>query len=176
MTGAAFAILLGFGLILNKAAGTIRLIFRARSRLNAETTGRLSRPAPAACARQGIPRRGARGQGFRRRRTAPAGQCPKDVDGDFGDEPVVHGAVRFCERAHYLPRCAPYARRHHDHRHLRDLRTLPRLLVAPIYQIGHHRNLPRKAWRASSAPAISWTRSARTMIRRRTLTIGTRGK
>ncbi len=42
MTGVAFAILLGFGLILNKAVGTIRPIFRARSRLNAEITGRLT--------------------------------------------------------------------------------------------------------------------------------------
>ena len=42
MTGVAFAILLVFGLILNKAVGTIRPIFRARSRLNAEVTGRLT--------------------------------------------------------------------------------------------------------------------------------------
>jgi ABC-type multidrug transport system fused ATPase/permease subunit len=42
MTGVAFAILVVFGLILNKAVGTIRPIFRARSRLNAEVTGRLT--------------------------------------------------------------------------------------------------------------------------------------
>ena len=42
MTGVAFAILLVFGLILNKAVGTIRPIFRARSRLNAEVSGRLT--------------------------------------------------------------------------------------------------------------------------------------
>jgi ABC-type multidrug transport system fused ATPase/permease subunit len=42
MTGVAFAILVVFGFILNKAVGTIRPIFRARSRLNAEVTGRLA--------------------------------------------------------------------------------------------------------------------------------------
>ena len=42
MTAVAFAILLAFGLALNKAIGTIRPIFRARSKLNAEVTGRLT--------------------------------------------------------------------------------------------------------------------------------------
>jgi ABC-type multidrug transport system fused ATPase/permease subunit len=42
MTAIAFAILLASGLILNRAVGTIRPIFRARSRLNAEVTGRLT--------------------------------------------------------------------------------------------------------------------------------------
>ena len=42
MTAVAVAILVVFGLILNKAVGTIRPIFRARSRLNAEVTGRLT--------------------------------------------------------------------------------------------------------------------------------------
>ena len=42
MTVVAVAILVVFGLILNKAVGTIRPIFRARSRLNAEVTGRLT--------------------------------------------------------------------------------------------------------------------------------------
>jgi subfamily B ATP-binding cassette protein MsbA len=42
MTGLAFAILIGFGIALNKAIGTIRPIYRARSRLNAEVSGRLT--------------------------------------------------------------------------------------------------------------------------------------
>ena len=42
MTGMAAAILLVFGTALNKAIGTIRPIFRARSKLNAEVTGRLN--------------------------------------------------------------------------------------------------------------------------------------
>jgi len=42
MTGVAFAILVVFGFILNQAVGTIRPIFRARSRINAEVTGRLT--------------------------------------------------------------------------------------------------------------------------------------
>jgi ABC-type multidrug transport system fused ATPase/permease subunit len=42
MTFVAFAILLGFGLALNKAIGTIRPIYRARSKMNAEVTGRLT--------------------------------------------------------------------------------------------------------------------------------------
>jgi subfamily B ATP-binding cassette protein MsbA len=42
MTAVAAAILLGFGFALNKAIGTIRPIFRARSKLNAEVTGRLT--------------------------------------------------------------------------------------------------------------------------------------
>lgn len=42
MTAVAFAILLAFGLALNKAIGTIRPIFRARAKLNAEVTGRLT--------------------------------------------------------------------------------------------------------------------------------------
>jgi ABC-type multidrug transport system fused ATPase/permease subunit len=42
MTAVAVAILLAFGFALNKAIGTIRPIFRARSRLNAEVTGRLT--------------------------------------------------------------------------------------------------------------------------------------
>jgi ABC-type multidrug transport system fused ATPase/permease subunit len=42
MTLVAFAILLGFGLALNKAIGTIRPIYRARSKMNAEVTGRLT--------------------------------------------------------------------------------------------------------------------------------------
>jgi subfamily B ATP-binding cassette protein MsbA len=42
MTGLAFAVLLGFGLALNKAIGTIRPIYRARSRIYAEVTGRLT--------------------------------------------------------------------------------------------------------------------------------------
>ena len=42
MTTVASIILLGFGLALNKAIGTIRPIFRARSKLNAEVSGRLT--------------------------------------------------------------------------------------------------------------------------------------
>ena len=42
MTALAFAILVVFGLILNRAVGTIRPIFRARARLNAEVSGRLT--------------------------------------------------------------------------------------------------------------------------------------
>ncbi len=42
MTALAFAILVVFGVILNKAVGTIRPIFRARARLNAEVSGRLT--------------------------------------------------------------------------------------------------------------------------------------
>src|SRR3984893_16593546 len=42
MTAVAFAILVAFGFALNKAIGTIRPIFRARSKLNAEVTGRLT--------------------------------------------------------------------------------------------------------------------------------------
>jgi ABC-type multidrug transport system fused ATPase/permease subunit len=42
MTTVAAIILLGFGLALNKAIGTIRPIFRARSKLNAEVSGRLT--------------------------------------------------------------------------------------------------------------------------------------
>lgn len=42
MTTVASAILIAFGFGLNKAIGTIRPIFRARSKLNAEVTGRLT--------------------------------------------------------------------------------------------------------------------------------------
>ena len=42
MTGVAFAILVVFAVGLNRAFGTIRPIYRARSRLNAEVTGRLT--------------------------------------------------------------------------------------------------------------------------------------
>jgi ABC-type multidrug transport system fused ATPase/permease subunit len=42
MTTLASIILVGFGLALNKAIGTIRPIFRARSKLNAEVSGRLT--------------------------------------------------------------------------------------------------------------------------------------
>src|SRR5580704_9642162 len=42
MTGLAFAILVGFGIALNRAIGMIRPIYRARSKLNAEVTGRLT--------------------------------------------------------------------------------------------------------------------------------------
>ena len=42
MTAVASVILLAFGFGLNKAIGTIRPIFRARSKLNAEVTGRLT--------------------------------------------------------------------------------------------------------------------------------------
>ena len=42
MTTVASAILLGFAFALNKAIGTIRPIFRARSKLNAEVSGRLT--------------------------------------------------------------------------------------------------------------------------------------
>jgi subfamily B ATP-binding cassette protein MsbA len=42
MTGVAFGILIAFGIGLNKAIGTIRPIYRARSKLNAEVTGRLT--------------------------------------------------------------------------------------------------------------------------------------
>ncbi|MGA2475340.1 MAG: ABC transporter ATP-binding protein [Terriglobia bacterium] len=42
MTGLAFLILLGFGLALRKAFGVIRPIFRARPKINAEVTGRLT--------------------------------------------------------------------------------------------------------------------------------------
>ncbi len=42
MTCLAFAVLLGFGLFLNKAIATIRPIYRARSKINAEVTGRLN--------------------------------------------------------------------------------------------------------------------------------------
>ena len=46
MTGIAFAILVGFGIALNRAIGMIRPIYRARSRLNAEVTGRLTESLP----------------------------------------------------------------------------------------------------------------------------------
>ncbi len=42
MTGMAFVILLGLGVALRKAFGTIRPIFRERSKINAEVTGRLT--------------------------------------------------------------------------------------------------------------------------------------
>jgi len=42
MTGVAFLILTVFGLVLNKAIGTIRPIFRARAKLSADVTGRLT--------------------------------------------------------------------------------------------------------------------------------------
>ena len=42
MTGVAFAILLVFGYGINKAFATIRPIFRARPKINAEVTGRLT--------------------------------------------------------------------------------------------------------------------------------------
>jgi ABC-type multidrug transport system fused ATPase/permease subunit len=42
MTGLAFTFLLGFGLALRKAFATIRPIFRERSKINAEVTGRLA--------------------------------------------------------------------------------------------------------------------------------------
>jgi ABC-type multidrug transport system fused ATPase/permease subunit len=42
MTGVAFAILLVFGFAINKAFTTIRPIFRARPKINAEVTGRLT--------------------------------------------------------------------------------------------------------------------------------------
>jgi len=42
MTGVAFAVLLGCGFALSRAIRVIRPIFRARSRLNAEVTGRLT--------------------------------------------------------------------------------------------------------------------------------------
>ena len=42
MTILAFSFLLGFGIVLNKAFGTIRPIFRERGKINAEVTGRLT--------------------------------------------------------------------------------------------------------------------------------------
>ena len=42
MTGLAAGVLLVFGVALNKAIGTIRPIYRARSKMNAEVTGRLT--------------------------------------------------------------------------------------------------------------------------------------
>ena len=42
MTGVAFAVLLGCAFALNKAISVIRPIYRARSRMNAEVTGRLT--------------------------------------------------------------------------------------------------------------------------------------
>jgi ABC-type multidrug transport system fused ATPase/permease subunit len=42
MTALTFGVLVAFGLVLNKAIGTIRPIYRARSKLNAEVTGRLT--------------------------------------------------------------------------------------------------------------------------------------
>jgi ABC-type multidrug transport system fused ATPase/permease subunit len=42
MTLVAFSVLLGFGFALNKAFSTIRPIFRARPKINAEVTGRLT--------------------------------------------------------------------------------------------------------------------------------------
>jgi ABC-type multidrug transport system fused ATPase/permease subunit len=42
MTGVVFAILLIFGIVVNKAFKTIRPVFRARSEINAEVTGRLT--------------------------------------------------------------------------------------------------------------------------------------
>ena len=42
MTVVAFVVLVGFALFLNKAFSTIRPIFRARPKINAEVTGRLT--------------------------------------------------------------------------------------------------------------------------------------
>ena len=57
MTAVAFAILVAFGLALNKAIGTIRPIFRARSKLNAEVTGRLTESLGRSARGEGLPRR-----------------------------------------------------------------------------------------------------------------------
>lgn len=42
MTGIALAVIIGFGLVLRKAFGTIRPIFRERGKITAEVTGRLT--------------------------------------------------------------------------------------------------------------------------------------
>ena len=92
MTAVAFAILMAFGLALNKAIGTIRPIFRARSKLNAEVTGRLTESLAGVRVVKGYHAEEREESVFAGRRAAAARQRSEDADGHVGDESVVDRA------------------------------------------------------------------------------------
>ncbi len=65
MTVVAFLVMIGFALFLNKAFSTIRPIFRARPKIKAEVTGRLTESLGRSASGEGLPRGSARRRGFR---------------------------------------------------------------------------------------------------------------
>jgi len=81
MTGVAFAILLVFGYGINKAFATIRPIFRARPKINAEVTGRLTESLSGVRVVKGYHAEEREEGVFASGVKAPAGQCSEDAYG-----------------------------------------------------------------------------------------------
>ena len=91
MTMIAFGFLLVFGVGLRRAFKTIRPIFRERSKINAEVTGRLTESLGGVRVVKGYHAEEREHAVFSCWRGAAAAKRLQDADGDFADEPdVVH--------------------------------------------------------------------------------------
>ena len=87
MTAVAFAVLVIFGVALNRAFKTIRPIFRARPKINAEVTGRLTESIGGVRVVKGYHAEEREEKVFRRGRAAAAAKRAGNAHGDFVDEP-----------------------------------------------------------------------------------------
>ncbi len=135
MTVVAFLVMLAFAVFLNKAFSTIRPIFRARPKINAEVTGQANRVAGRGASGEGLPRGGARGRGFRRRSATAAGQRAEDTDGDVADESVWRDADGDRERGHHVLGSRQVLAGTMTTGQLIQYSGFLVLLVAPVFQI-----------------------------------------
>ena len=83
MTGVTVGFLAVFGFALQKAFSKVRPIFRERSKIYAEVTGRLTESLGGVRVIKGYHAEVARSRCIRRRRRAPAGQRSEVADGDL---------------------------------------------------------------------------------------------
>ncbi len=127
MTLLTFVILLLFGLILQRAFKTIRPIFRERSKINAEVTGRLTESLGGVRVVKGYHAEAERGQRLRGRCPAPARQRHLVPHRAVVHVARLHRRPRARRRARHVPRRPPGRRRTPHHGRLRDLRHVPRL-------------------------------------------------
>ena len=120
LTSVVLVILLATGLSLNVAIGWIRPIYRARSKIFAEVTGRLAESLGGIRVVKGY-RAEAReeeaiaaapdGRSIRGRSEALARKCAADAHGNLADEPGLYDAAGYRERADYLHGRAASAQR-----------------------------------------------------------------
>ena len=114
MTAVAFVVLIVFGLALNRAFKTIRPIFRARPKINAEVTGRLTESLGGVRVVKGYHAEAREEKVFGGRRAAAAGQRAANADRDFVDEPFGHQLDGNRQRDDHVPGRAAHSGGHDD--------------------------------------------------------------
>src|SRR5271155_3290953 len=127
MTALAFGFLLAFALALRKAFGTIRPIFRERSKINAEVTGRLAGALGGGRGGKGYYAEDNEGESFFPRSAPSARKYAANSDRHFGYESFRQFAAgRGWSRNHVRGRAANHGR-NVDHRRIFYLYAFPRL-------------------------------------------------